>query len=361
VSLARSRPAWRVAAVLCGGGLSASACVSSNDALPPVVLEAGQVSLRYDGPDEVCRGTAAYLDAVADEFYARLGTSPAGDARIDYVWTYPNGVDDYCDEGYACAQNDRESNISIVFADAMPDLHEMVHATHFRVWPDSVEVLEEGLAETWGSIQPDQRWPASVAVADLFPSVDGGAEYVASHHVVYQTLEAAAWPAFEELWRTSSVGASQSEFEMTYATKVGIALDAVLAESTQTFGCVVPACVGERVSVSPDGTFMLAASPGCDDDATIGSDSADSLLPLRRAYVIEGHAPGLFGVALPPDTGDESVVVFRECDAVCHGDVDEQVVDGQAVDRVQLAGIATEVMVWTQTPSSGSVIISPVE
>jgi hypothetical protein len=343
------------------GVLAGAGCMPPNQDLPPVVLEGEHVVLRYGGSDTVCEGTAAYLDAVAAEFYSRLGSLPSSDARIEYVWSDPDSVGEYCSVGFACTKDDRASDTSIVIAKELPNLHEMVHATHLRVWPSSLDLLDEGLAEAWGSIQPDQRWPDGVAVADLFPSVDGGAEYVASHHIAHQTIEAGGLPAFEDLWRNSSPDSSLEEFQATYATAVGTTLDSVLATSTQAFACVRPACVGDRVSASEGGMFMLAPSPGCEDPATFGSDSPDSLLPLRRAYVLEGHSPGWFNVTLPSDIGDESVVIFRECDSVCHGDADEQVVRDGSSDKVQLSGIATEVIVWTEVASSSPVQIAPAE
>jgi hypothetical protein len=329
--------------------------------LPPVVLEAEHVLLRYGGPDTVCEGTAAYLDAVAAEFYSRLGSQPSTKAQIEYVWTYPGGVEEYCTRGFACTQDDRAADRSIVFADELPNLHEMVHATHLRVWPSSLDLLNEGLAEAWGSIEQDQRWPDDVAVADLFPSsVDRGVEYLASHHIVHHTIETGGWPAFEALWHGSRPDTPLEDFEMTYESEVGVTLDSVLAASSQAFACVRPACVGEHVTASADGTYSLAASPGCDDPATFGSHSPESLLPLRRAYVIEGHDPGLFEVARPSDVGDESAVIFRACDAICYGGPDEEVVASGTSDRVQLSGVKTEVIVWTDVASSGTVVISPV-
>lgn len=344
------------------GVLAGAGCMPPNLDLPPVVLEGEHVLLRYGGSDTVCEGTAAYLDAIAAEFYSRLGSQPSAEARIEYVWTYPGGVDDYCTKGFACTQDDRAADRSIVFADELPNLHELTHATHLRVWPSTLDLLNEGLAETWGSIQPDQRWPEDVAVADLFPSaVDREREYLASHHIVHQTIEAGGWPAFEALWHDSRPDTPLEDFEMTYESELGVTLASVLDASSREFACVRPACVGERVATSADGTFLLAASPGCDDPATFGSDSPASLLPLRRAYLLEGHAPGWFSVTLPSDIGDESVVIFRECDSVCYGDTDEQVVRDGPSDMVQLSGVKTEVIVWTDVASSGTVVISPVK
>ncbi len=326
-----------------------------------MVLEAEHVLVRHDGPDTVCAGTATYLDAIAYEFYSRLGSLPSADARIEYVWTYPDGVDEYCSRGFACTQDDRASETSIVITKELPDLHEMVHATHLRAWPASLDLLNEGLAEAWGSMQQDDRWPADVAVADLFPSVNRGVEYLAAHHVVHHTIEARGWPAFDALWHGSAPDSSLEEFETTYETEVGVSLDSVLTDASQAFACVRPACVGEHVTASADGAFTLAASPGCDDPATFGWESPDSRRRLRRAYVIEGHEPGLFDVALPSDVSDESAVIFKACDTICYGDADEDVVGGGTSDRVQLSGIATEVIVWTDVASSGSVVITPAE
>jgi hypothetical protein len=326
--------------------------------LPPVVAEGTYVRIRHDDPDQVCAGSVGYFDAIAGEFYSRFGMQPAEDAMIDYVWTHPDGVGDHCDDGFACSRDDAKYSRSVVFADELPNVHELVHATRYRVWPRPANVLDEGLAETWGSRQPDQRWPTGVSVSDLFPDVGGGDEYVAAHHVVHGTIEEFGFEAFAALWAETTPETSVGEFEALYESRLGRSLDTVLTERANEFACVRPPCVGERLS-PVEGAYSLEMPGGCDDDETVGRDPTSEAAPFRRMYVLEGHAPGRYPLQVPTSGENETVLIFEQCDSTCPGDQDEVVTDGDPMDYVDLEDAPMQVIVWTREASSESVVIGP--
>jgi hypothetical protein len=122
-------------------GLAAS-LLGCGDPLPEPYWQGEHIILAAEEPERVCGGTAEYLDRRTGELFEKLGTDP-----IDVEFYLLNDVDDHClDEVVGCAIG------SVVYAERVPLLHEIVHARANDGWRPTLAILT-----------PTTAWPRASA------------------------------------------------------------------------------------------------------------------------------------------------------------------------------------------------------
>jgi hypothetical protein len=207
-----------------GTAVSIACCVmllfGCGDPLPEPYWEGEHIILAAEEPERVCGGTAEYLDRRAGELFEKLGTDPV---KVEYYLL--DDIDEYCpedDDAIGCADG------SVVYAERVPLLHEIVHA---RANDGMPTVLEEGLATYLGDPYPFYGMASRGRMAELLAhDIDflEPNEYGRAAHFIAFLDEQFGWDSVRMLDTMLTAKSRAVDVDATFQAVFGGGVEAVL-------------------------------------------------------------------------------------------------------------------------------------
>lgn len=215
--------------------------------LPEPFWEGEYIILAAEEPERVCGGTAEYMDRRAGELFDKLGTEPV---KVEFYLL--DDIDEYCsDNAVGCAHG------SIVYAERVPLLHEIVHARANDGMPPA---LEEGLATYLGDPYPNpipgmagRERMAELLTQDI-DSLETSAEYGRAAHFIAFLDEQFGWTSIQMLDTMLSAKSTTVEIDAAFQAVFGGGVEAVLGLYAK-----YPECTG---NVDTSITCANPATPG---------------------------------------------------------------------------------------------------
>lgn len=235
--------------------------------LPEPYWQGEYIILAAEEPERVCGGTAEYMDRRAGELFEKLGTDPV---KVEYYLL--NDVDEYCsDNMVGCAHG------SVVYAERLPLLHEIVHARANDGMPTG---LEEGLATYLGDPHPTFRMASRGRMAELLTQdiddLETGADYGRAAHFIAFLDEQFGWDSVRMLDTMLTAKSRPVDIDATFQVVFGGGIEAVLdlyAEYPECTGkvdtsiaCAAPATPGGFPSAVWEHQVDCAASDAIGPD-----------------------------------------------------------------------------------------------
>lgn len=194
----------------------------------------------------------------------------------------------------------RRDDTIVIQDDLLPSQHELVHAVHQVLWPQSRPFLHEGLAvllDSAGVISAP--WPEGASLEALLEA-DASAEvdYFQAWFVVSQIVRDHGFEGLRDLWHAVPREATADEVEQAYAELFGRPMASLFEPEVwfpgepfemevPRYSCYLSVCVGDATQWEGDSWSGEAVS-GCEDDPNaVGPTPESFLAPVWRPYVLE--------------------------------------------------------------------------
>jgi hypothetical protein len=281
--------------------------IGCGDPLPEPYWEGEYIILAAEQPERVCGGTAEYMDRRAGELFEKLGTDPV---KVEYYLL--DDVDEYCaDNVVGCAHG------SVVYAERVPLLHEIVHARANDGMPTG---LEEGLATYLGDPHPTLPMASRERIAELLTQdiddLETSADYGRAAHFIAFLDEQFGWDSVRMLDTMLTAKSRAVDIDATFQVVFDHGIEAVLdlyAEYPDCTGkvdtsiaCTAPAAPGGFPSAVWEHQVDCAASNavGPDQDMVF----VEQVIELGPAIALD-RIVGMTGDAV--DRG--AFVVLQRC------------------------------------------------
>lgn len=276
------------------------------------------VEIVTTGQQPVCDGTTDFIDAHLDAVAETLGESLPSGVFVRYEW-----ADDK--HAYTSWGGGR----AVVESTTLPNEHELVHAVHSKVWPESRPFLHEGLAVLLGDSAHYQsgEWPADAELDALFEATQKPElDYYTAWFVVSQIVRDHGFDGLHQFWVAVPEDASAEEVRAAYLAIFDRPIDALLEpdlvdvpwmdepveEPRHT--CYFAVCVGEATPWTSD-AWTADAPDRCDGNDAIGPTSDGWAGDVWRSSVVD-RSVGNYHYSV---SGGASAI-FRACRLRCDGD-----------------------------------------
>jgi hypothetical protein len=295
-----------------GTAISPTCCVvllfGCGDPLPEPYWEGEYIILAAEEPERVCGGTAEYMDRRAGELFEKLGTDPV---KVEYYLL--DDVDEYClGEVVGCSIG------SVVYAERVPLMHEIVHA---RANDGMPPVLEEGLATYLGDPHPTLPMASRERMAELLTQdiddLETSDDYGRAAHFIAFLDEQFGWDSVRMLDTMLTAKSRAVDIDATFQVVFGDGIEAVLDLYAEYPDCTgkVDTSIACAAPATPGGfpSAVWEHQVDCAAFDAVGPDR-DDMVFVEQVIELGPLIDGTRNVSLTGDAVDRGAfVVLQRC------------------------------------------------
>lgn len=266
---------------------------------------------------EVCGGNVEHMDRFVEAFRDFVGPRPEAEFHRYYVLDGDDWEElDRCRDGATgCVVRHRT-----VYARMIPSTHELVHA---ELGAGGHTLLEEGIAEVFGNVDPD-RMPLGYEILDALEHGNNDLPFEAYQRAAHFTrflLDQHGIDAFLKLRDATSLGDDADRLDEAFDEALGISLDEALADYAEfpelcfnagyrppMVECAAPSSPWQDAT-----TFTETVDLSCGSPDVLGPFGGE-IFTLRAFEVAKLDE---FSIEIDAEGTDEARAWVVKCDSEC--------------------------------------------
>lgn len=305
--------------------LLAAMLACTPDAELPVVAVGHYVEIATNRDEDVCGGTAAYMDRVIEAAFTIMDGAPPEGLFVRFEWLEFDEQDPVLGGGVTRRSND---GVLIQSDYYLVEEHELVHAVQLQTGKISADFLFEGLAILLEAKRPYAQFPWESSSPVTLDEVVGAENlpnelYPYAWFIVSQIVRDHGFDGLRQLWDAVPYGATAGQVRAAYEAQFGQSIDVLLdpAEEwpSKRLPCYFALCPTTEPIPWDDSRLSVAGPRGCADDP-------DAIGPDRRDYLDEyGEVwrqydmtldPGTYDISFSPNIGANIISCEVDCEEV---------------------------------------------